>query len=451
MVDAAAFKPLAARLSRVLQPQQPSTTQVTATETTHAGKGAAVSRPTASAELLGDAPSVLPGYTALSLGGTPMWHMDATQPETVVPRNLFVFWDTSPMPAIVAACISQMVAKQADWRVGMLDADSDSIQRPPPGPEPLEAQHVADWTRLAAIARYGGAYIDASSVTLQTLENIFDPAFDGLQGFTLGLSSAFSSANVSSLPGHEQMENFAFAAPPNNELVVRWLAEYSKAIKMGLQNYADQLDPDVVGDVLMKQLPYLTAYACFRVVRMQMPNAPLRLMPATACGKDDAGLQRCGPYYFLESPQVFTLGGLNETTPGSQAALEQIFSANSSAFKDMPLIKFRGGERALLEAQPNLWTEPTSYLGGLLVGALPTQPDPATLQSSDAPLDNDYDTGQSTGLVVLIVLIVVLAAGLLALLVWLFQNSHKRAKEGEAATGAGQDAEASSKAKSTAF
>eukprot|EP00966_Prymnesium_polylepis_P037214 864204-Prymnesium_polylepis.1 len=31
------------------------------------------------------------------------------------------------------------------------------------------------------------------------------------------------------------MENFAFAAPPNNELVVRWLAEYSKAIKMGLQ------------------------------------------------------------------------------------------------------------------------------------------------------------------------------------------------------------------------
>eukprot|EP00966_Prymnesium_polylepis_P286786 6624334-Prymnesium_polylepis.1 len=37
----------------------------------------------------------------------------------------------------------------------------------------------------------------------------------------------------------------------------------------------------------------------------------------------------------------------------------------------MPLIKFRGGERALLEAQPNLWTEPTSYLGGLLVRAQP--------------------------------------------------------------------------------
>ena len=86
------------------------------------------------------------------------------------------------------------------------DADERAASRqPPPGPEPLQAQHVADWTRLAAIARYGGVHIDASSVTLQTLENVFDPAFDGLQGFTLGVSSAFSSSNVSSLPGHEQV------------------------------------------------------------------------------------------------------------------------------------------------------------------------------------------------------------------------------------------------------
>ena len=80
-------------------------------------------------------------------------------------------------------------------------------QRPAPGRSGLRVAHL-----MAAIAC-------PDHTTRKQLRSTRFPTLSG-QGYTLGVSSAFSNNSIEDLPGHEQMENFAFAAPPGNPLVV---------------------------------------------------------------------------------------------------------------------------------------------------------------------------------------------------------------------------------------
>ena len=133
---------------------------------------------------------------------------------TLVPQNLFAFWvgEAADIPMIVQGTLALMSTQNPHWLTYVLD--DRSFDRVPRGPsdDPLSPQHISDWVRIAAIARYGGVYFDATVIELQPLEHIFDPAFDGVQGFTLGAGAAFTNDTIGGQLGNEQMENFAFAA-----------------------------------------------------------------------------------------------------------------------------------------------------------------------------------------------------------------------------------------------
>jgi len=289
-----------------------------------------------------------------------------------LPQNLFAFWYSdklSHFPAVVRDCLALMANKNPGWALTVLD-NTSFLDMPNVNPDdPMMAQHIADWVRLAAIARYGGVYFDSTVISLKAIEHTFDPTFDGLQGFTLGVGSAFTNDTIGAMLGNEQMENFAFAAPPGNPLVVAWLQEYTKALNMGLENYSKTVNPAIVGDVIMRQLPYITAYACFRVARYGLPNEPLRLSQVTGCEINNALQWACGPYHFLENPIDVAVGGLNETIQGSLYATEALFRSDKEKLQTSPIIKLRGGERMILEEYPQIYTSGNSYLGNLMVAA----------------------------------------------------------------------------------
>ena len=74
--------------------------------------------------LYGDAAGLHYTYSAQAMGAIPTWRLNNTgspAPHTVLPRRLFAFWDSTPIPAIAAACVSLMKDENPAWRMELLD------------------------------------------------------------------------------------------------------------------------------------------------------------------------------------------------------------------------------------------------------------------------------------------------------------------------------------------
>jgi len=328
--------------------------------------------------LLSDPALVSDAYSTESLGAVASLNATSEPPvtgATLVPRHIYTFWDrTIEMPSFVAACIALMRDGNPGYDVTVLHERSDGFEAPPDTDAArndfaLNNALMADWYRLAAIYQYGGIWLDATVLTVHAAENTWMDAlqYDGVTGY-------YCDGTHAGDPGPECMESFVFSAPKHNPLIGAWLDETRNAITMGCSAYGGTLEPEVLGDI---GLPRLCVYAAFRQARHKNPSAVLTLRDAAACANSSSGTPGhqpiCGPYHYMEGKEEFggpKLGGL----------VEELFTGTGADdFATTPLVKFPSAARNyVLGHETSTWLAPGSYLGGLLVAALPESP-PAKL------------------------------------------------------------------------
>jgi hypothetical protein len=255
-----------------------------------------------------------------------------------IPRRLFTFWTADPSAPraraaadaeLVRCCIARMQLCHKGWDFRLLTPSTCADLPPPPVPASmLTGPQLADWYRLAALAAYGGVYLDASCVCIKSVSAWVDMASRKVQGWRF-------------VPDNETMESWAIAAPKGSAFVAAWRDELKEAFHRGVKEYCDDLPAGVISMGLRRSLPYLTIHAAWRVVRARMPEDEQQRQFLLRCPTDEGG-----PFRYLAT---LASGDLESGAPtknwDSPAAVAALFAMTDDELAGTPLVKLRGKER----------------------------------------------------------------------------------------------------------
>jgi hypothetical protein len=223
-----------------------------------------------------------------------------------------MYWDTMPLPHDIELCVDTFVRMNPKWKLKILTSKSRCPK--PKGFANLNVQAKSDWYRVCYVARYGGLWLDISTIHFNPTESWLKVDVNALQGFrALGWEKKF-------------MDSWAFGAPPANELVVAWRNEYRRAIEKGAETYGDRLPLKLIGSEIRENLPYFNIFAAFIIARRQHPHAPLRLI---------SKLDR-HPLFF------------QETAGYGADSVKKMLKAPHAVFACLPFVKITRLEREVL-------------------------------------------------------------------------------------------------------
>lgn len=186
----------------------------------------------------------------------------------MIPKVVHTFWD-GPLDNVTAACLKRMHAVNNGWEVRVGTKSDIPYTK---GVENMKIQHQSDWYRLYTLYTEGGVWLDASCLCCDTLDKVFDLNSHNLQGF----GAPFSEYTL---------ENWAFATPKRHPLMLAWLTEFQRAIRVGLQRYCAYVGDGLLrGHVLVSHLPYLSCHAAYHVASHKT-NLQASLRLSTAVGQ----------------------------------------------------------------------------------------------------------------------------------------------------------------------
>ncbi len=100
-------------------------------------------------------------------------HGDGAAPNPrAVPPILWAYWGGGPMPVLIERCIAQWRLMHPGFAVHVLDADSVRKHLPdlPPALANCAIAKQTDWMRLELLRRYGGIWMDASTILTRPLD-----------------------------------------------------------------------------------------------------------------------------------------------------------------------------------------------------------------------------------------------------------------------------------------
>jgi len=265
----------------------------------------------------------------------------------VFPRRIFTFWDSYAYPELVAACFASFRILNPGWEITVLH-DHDPLLPEPPTPQTgprLTAQQKADWYRIAALAEYGGVWMDSTNIGVQSMDHWVNTSALMLQGFNMPASAMYD-------PTETIMENWAFASPSNCTFTQRWRDCFHEALQTGAEIFVRAQNRTVLGS--MYGNAYLAEHACWLLTREALPDEPYSLLPSTDYGR---------PFYYQ----------MEYMHDGNFDSARATFAVLSRAPPDgTAFVKLRGSERGCVGP---LWMYGASGLGGQLRSWLESQPD----------------------------------------------------------------------------
>lgn len=242
---------------------------------------------------------------------------------TPIPKIIWMFWDSIKHSSLVDICIEQIKLLHPDYAVNIVNEKSlkfflsDIPQRNPN----LPFANYSDVIRLALLYKYGGIWMDASTLVTQKLDWVFRLK-EQFYTDVIGFYADFITSDLN----YPILENWFLATPKKNSFIKAWYQEflycytsnnpkvyYNKLPKEWIQgmdkNLADYL------------LPYLSA------INIMRTDSNFRILMFSAKG----------------SAHLYNFG--LKLKP-HQIAEEFLLKKNASC--DLPLIKFeRRGREAI--------------------------------------------------------------------------------------------------------
>jgi len=272
-------------------------------------------RPRGPAAFAMPAPSIYQGHVAAA----------AEPAQTAIPPILWTYWNQPEPDAFVRQCLQS-------WR---LHCPGHAIRLVHPGnlheyvgpgelPEAFAALHPtkqSDWLRLYLVHRFGGYWLDATTVLTRPpdwLDALRQQHGAGFAGFYLGGFTHDSAYPV--------VESWAFGAPPGDAFVAAWQREFHHAlIEIGSDAYLQRLrQRDDAATVLQGIAD--PEYLLIHVAAQQVLRRPNGFRLALLRAEDTAFFYQQALWWkwYLLYPRLCLLP---DATPPA------------------PLIKLRGGER----------------------------------------------------------------------------------------------------------
>jgi len=285
--------------------------------------------------------------------------LQSTASAETIPRLLWTFWERTDAPETVTTFLSRtretnaawdMQANGTAWNYSILHRGHDLVltgELAVPPIDGLPRARLSEWYSLVAMARYGGVWMNASTVPLEPLEAWVDMSSDALvQGF-------------SPPSGGELMDTFAFAAPANSAFVRAWLAEYESALRANASTYLANHPPPAN---FAAADGYLLQHATYATVRPQFTAAQVAVQPSYVAGGPLSLQYACSSY-----------GSTGASVPGATAdacVADALFSTARSAFNATPFVCLSDAERLAIRPLTELRAQ-NAWLATELLDAVP--------------------------------------------------------------------------------
>lgn len=219
-----------------------------------------------------------------------------------------MFWK-GKRSILVNVCLERVKKLHPGFKIEVLDAPIEKVH----GYDLLSVQHQSDWVRICAIEKYGGVWLDATCFLIKPVTEWVNMINTRLQGF----SAPFSD---------ECLENWAFAAPQNNELVRVWKQKFKSAIEIGFDKFKHDNKHLQKNHPILDHMPYLTMHGCY-VFASKMTN--MKALMKKSCD---------GPFQYLCRKGFDT-----------DKAVKSLINTDHIT---TPFVKFRGAEHAYLQGSP---------------------------------------------------------------------------------------------------
>jgi len=138
-----------------------------------------------------------------------------------IPKIIWAYWDTEDIPEIVKLSIQSWKKTSPQYKINFMNQKNiESIISLPKNWKTLPSYRQSDIIRLLLLEKYGGVWMDASTILLEDLDK-----FISKNNLTLFITPTSSFENP-------VFENWFISAPSNNQVIKLWIEE----VLIALQN-----------------------------------------------------------------------------------------------------------------------------------------------------------------------------------------------------------------------
>jgi len=262
--------------------------------------------------------------------------VSSTNTNSVIPKFLWFFWDGEPTE-FVSRCIDSWRKYNPTYTIHLLN--KENIDQYLPDVKIGELRHAndslarySDYVRLNILSRYGGVWIDASSICHRSLDWIHsiqqkykvDMIGFYLEGFTTPEYKETSPI----------IESWFFACTPNSTFVKDWCSEFMKTNDFEtIDQYLEYAETSGCNFQKISIPNYLTIHVAAQVILQKNPSK--YHMCVLSAEK--------GPYQYLVDVEW-----------NSQKAVENLVNDETRfTYYKLPFIKLRSNERPSIQSLPS--------------------------------------------------------------------------------------------------
>jgi hypothetical protein len=144
-----------------------------------------------------------------------------------IPKIIWAYWDSDEIPDIVKLSIQSWKKTSPQYKINFMNQKNiEALISLPKNWKTLPAYRQSDIIRLLLLEKYGGVWIDASTILLENLDKLISK--NNLTLFTTPRSSFENPV----------FENWFISAPPNNKVIKLWIEE----VLMALSNQKEYIN-----------------------------------------------------------------------------------------------------------------------------------------------------------------------------------------------------------------
>lgn len=155
-----------------------------------------------------------------------------------IPKKIWMFWAGTTLPDEIQSFVNKITVENPDYKLTVVN--SVNLQQYLPGLEFTRSEmlvaHKSDYIRLELLFRYGGIWLDATTILNRTLDDFIavnlHHRYD-MVAFYRDVSTVDKRYPI--------IETWFMAAPPNNDFIKRWLHFFRPIIELGAAEYFRQL------------------------------------------------------------------------------------------------------------------------------------------------------------------------------------------------------------------
>ncbi len=144
-----------------------------------------------------------------------------------IPRVIWAYWNGGTPPLLIQRCLENWRIFNPDFAIHVLD-DQSVLRHIPEIPPELQSLPVAkrsDWIRLELLRRYGGIWLDASTILTESLEWVLQQ-----QALTDADFIGFYLERYTTEKSCPVVESWFMAAPPESRFIADLQHEFTTEV-----------------------------------------------------------------------------------------------------------------------------------------------------------------------------------------------------------------------------